>query len=68
MKKFTYDPISYQNHIDAESADRDLKGATHVETYTKYVGECSGEKTIVIFAFYPDEEKDGTLYKPKKRR
>ena len=58
MKKFTYDPGNYQNHIDAENANKDLSGAIHVQTYTKDEKIFGGDQTIVIFAFYPDEEID----------
>ena len=34
-----------------------LEGAVHVETYTKDEGLYGGDRTIVIFAFYPDEKK-----------
>jgi hypothetical protein len=34
-----------------------LEGATHVETYTKKTPNWGEERTLVIFAFYPDEER-----------
>ena len=54
MKKFTYNPVDYQNHIDAKRVNKDLEGAVHVETYTKDEKSFGGARTIVIFAFYPD--------------
>ena len=55
MRKIVLSPTDYQNHIDVEEVNSDLKEATHVETYTKDEGGFGGDKTIVIFAFYPDE-------------
>ena len=57
MKKFTYTPGEYQNHIHAAEADKDLAGAVHVETYTKDVANWGGGKAIVVFAFFPDGEE-----------
>ena len=56
MEKFTYTPAEYQNHIHAEGANKDLAGAIHVDTYTKDAVNWGGEKTIVVFAFFPDEK------------
>jgi hypothetical protein len=57
MDKITISPTDYQNHIQAQEADDFLKGATHIQSYTKDEKRFGGERTIVIFAFYPDEEK-----------
>lgn len=55
MKKFTYNPVEYQIHIDSGNINKDLAGAVHVETYTKEEGGFFGDKTITVFAFYPDD-------------
>lgn len=62
MKKFIYDPVEYQNHNDAERANKDLAGAVHVETYIKSEPGCREDKTIVVFAFYPDEENHSVSF------
>lgn len=38
-----------------EKANELLVGANHVETYTKDDGCYGGQRTLIIFAFYPDE-------------
>ena len=57
MKKFILNPVEYQNHIHEENFNKKLAGAVHVETYTKDEGRCGGLKTLIVFAFYPDEKE-----------
>lgn len=56
LEKFTRDPVD-QQAFGMASLNEVLKGAVHVETYTKDEGMCGGDKTIVIFAFYPDSKE-----------
>jgi len=58
VKKFSWSPIEFQNHVDEDNANRLLKGSTHVETYTRQEGTYGKDKTIIVFAFYPDEERE----------
>ncbi len=52
MRMFTINPVYQQSPDRANEA---MEGAVHVETYTKDEGRFGGDRTIVIFAFYPDE-------------
>lgn len=53
---FKYDPVVYLDHTGGvEKTEKDLIGATHVETYTKDEKRFGGDKTLIVFAFYPDD-------------
>ncbi len=56
LKKFTLNPVEQQPY-GMDKINEALEGSTHVETYTKPCQSCGDDKTLVIFAFYPDEEK-----------
>ena len=38
-----------------DTLNKALEGAVHVETYTRNEGRYGDRRTIIIFAFYPDE-------------
>jgi hypothetical protein len=57
MRKFIFNPVDYQNPNDVDRANKLLKDAVHVETYTTDEGRFGGQRTIIIFAFYPDKKK-----------
>ena len=57
MKQFRYNPVEYQNHIDEIKVNEELRGAIHIETYTIDEERFGGLKTLIVFAFYPDEPK-----------
>lgn len=67
LRKFKLDPVNYQNHVDESEFDKKLAGAIHVETYTERSIGCGDEKTLVVFAFYP-EDKDNHTEEYWKRR
>lgn len=48
--------VFIRNPIGELFNEEDLRGAVHVETYTKDEGRFGGDRTLVIFAFYNDEE------------
>ena len=54
MKKYRYEIDLFDAYWNSERADKELKGAVHIETAIDYKG-----KTITVFAFYPDEEVTG---------
>jgi hypothetical protein len=54
LKKIFLDPNDFNNQ---DNINKMLEGATHVETYTKKTPNWGEERTLVIFAFYPDEER-----------
>lgn len=54
MRIFKMDPVQQQPY-PMDRFNEALEGADHVETYTKDEGRCGGDRTIVVFAFYPDE-------------
>ncbi len=55
LQVFTRNPVEQQGYSMGKLNEA-LAGAVHVETYTKDEGRCGGDKTITIFAFYPDKE------------
>ena len=55
LKKIKFNPIDYQNQNQEEAFNEKLKGAIHVETYTESAIGCGEARTLVIFAFYPDD-------------
>lgn len=57
VQKFVKDPVEQQPY-SMNRLNEALEGAVHVETYTKDEGRFGGDRTIIIFAFYPDKEKD----------
>lgn len=54
LQKFVISPVD-QGPFEMDQLNKTLKGAVHVETYTKDEERFGGDRTIVIFAFYPDE-------------
>lgn len=54
MRIFTMNPVEQQPYA-MDRFNEALKGAVHVETYTKDEGRFGDDRTITIFAFYPDE-------------
>jgi hypothetical protein len=67
IKKFSLDPIEYQNHRNEEDFNKELFGAVHVETYTKDEGRFGGDRTLKVFAFYPDEKPHNQAFNWIKR-
>ncbi|MDD4972474.1 MAG: hypothetical protein PHT07_23840 [Paludibacter sp.] len=68
--KYKLDPVNYQNSSDYDNFNEKLKGATRVETYTESAIGRGEAKTLVVFAFYPDDkevEDSHTLEYWKKR-
>lgn len=55
MRMFTMSPVDLQPY-GMKTFNESLEGATHVETYTKDEGRYGGDRTIIVFAFYPDEK------------
>jgi len=56
IEKFIFNPVDQQCRW-RENLGKKLKGAVHIETYTYLRVGYSGERTLVIFAFYPDVEE-----------
>ena len=56
MKKFRFNPVEYQNFVDEKSVNEKLKGAVHVETYTINEKRFGDNRTLIVFAFYPDKK------------
>lgn len=56
MIKYELNPVE-QQPWGMEKFNESIEGATHVETYTKAAYSCGEDRTLVVFAFYPDKEK-----------
>ena len=53
MQEFRIEPML--NFVDTEEINEQLKGATHIDSYTIDEKTFGGRKTLIVFAFYPDE-------------
>ncbi len=58
MEKRSFNPVEYQNHIQARGVDEWLRDAVHVDTHTIDQGKCGGQRTIIIFAFFPNHSDE----------
>ena len=53
LKRYILSPVD-QECIASGTMDEELKDALHVETYTMDDDRFGKEKTLIIFAFFPD--------------
>ncbi len=54
IRRFAINPTGHQPH-GMDRLSELLTGAVHVETFTKDEGRFGGDRSLIIFAFYPDE-------------
>ena len=57
-RKFVLNPVEQQPY-GLQAFNESLETAIHVETYTKPCLSCGEDRTLVVFAFYPDDGKEG---------